>query len=62
METTLQRERRERIREQLREIKGFSATARRAQVSRRWVHYVMDGKGVSERILRLAEELIAERK
>lgn len=62
METTSQRKRRERIREQLREIKGFSATARRARVSRRWVHYVLDGEGVSERVLRTAEALIAERK
>ncbi len=62
METTSQRARRERIREGLRRVKGFSEVARRIQVSRRWVHYVLDGSGTSERVLRAAEELIEERK
>lgn len=36
--------------------------AQRAQVSWVWVSYVIAGKGTSERILQIAEELIRERK
>ncbi len=40
----------------------INTVAMRADVSRVWVSRVLNGKDVSERVLRAAEELIAERK
>lgn len=40
----------------------INAVASRALVSREWVSRVLNGAYVSEKVLRAAEELIAERK
>lgn len=38
-----------------------NAVAKRAGVSRVWASYVLNGHKVSEKVLRVAEELVAER-
>ena len=50
------------IREDIKKIRGVSTLSRRLGVSRLWIYRVLDGEGTSERVLRAAEELIAERK
>ncbi len=52
----------ETIRQDIKKIRGVSALSRRLGVSRLWIYRVLDGSGTSERVLRAAEELIAERK
>lgn len=52
----------ESIRKELKAMRGISTLARRLGVSRLWIYRVLDGDGTSERVVRAAEELIAERK
>lgn len=52
----------ETIRKELKAMRGVSALARRLGVSRFWIYRVLNDDGTSERVVRAAEELIAERK